>query len=81
MIQEQDLLEELRLRAAALVEAKEESDDEDEDEDDDDESDEDDEKETNGVVKDKMTEEVVDELDTKTLKSYRSKANRQKHDA
>lgn len=66
MNQEQDLLEELRLRAAALVEAKE-SDDEEDDEADEDESEDDekedksDAKETNGITKDKMTKESVDE--------------------
>lgn len=64
MNQEQDLLEELRLRAAAILESKEseedDSEDDESDEDDSEEDDESDDKSTNGVTKDKMTKESID---------------------
>jgi hypothetical protein len=75
MDKEQDLLEELRIRAAALVEAKEKADDkEDEGEMDDEEDEIEDGAEENGKSDDKEDKEKVDELSKATLGSYVKKA-------
>ena len=70
MDKEQDLLEELRMRAAALVEAKEKADDTDDEEDMDDEDGED--EIEDGAEDDKKKK--VDELSKKTLGDYVNKA-------